>query len=43
MIVLAVSGILMAKGKKGLKGRRVISLALGIIIPLVFLIIYLWA
>lgn len=40
LIILAVSGIIMNKGKKGLKGRGGIYLAIGIIIPLVFLIFF---
>lgn len=43
MIILAFSGILMVRGKKGLKGRGAISVTIGIVIPLAFLVIYLWA
>ncbi|OYT15130.1 MAG: hypothetical protein B7C24_14670 [Bacteroidetes bacterium 4572_77] len=40
LIILAMSGIIMNKGKKGIKGRGGVYLALGIIIPLVFLIFF---
>lgn len=40
LIILAISGIIMNKGKKGLKGRGGIYLAVGIIIPLIFLIFF---
>ncbi len=40
LIILALSGIIMNKGKKGLKGRGSIYLAIGIIIPLIFLIFF---
>ena len=37
LILIAITGIIMNKGKKGLKGSGGVYLALGIIIPLVFL------
>lgn len=40
LIILALSGIIMNKGKKGIKGRGGVYLAIGIIIPLVFLIFF---
>lgn len=40
LIIIAISGIIMSKGKKGLKGRGGIYLAIGIILPLVFLIFF---
>lgn len=40
LILLAISGIIMNKSKKGIKGRGGIYLAIGIIIPLIFLIFY---
>ena len=43
MVLLAISGIIMVKGKKGLRGSGGILLAIGIIIPLVFLVLYLWS
>ncbi len=43
MILLAVSGIIMVRGKKGITGRNGILLATGILIPLLFLIIKLWS
>lgn len=42
MILLAISGIIMVKGKKGIVGRNAILLAIGIMVPLLFLILYLW-
>lgn len=42
MILLAVSGIIMVKGKKGIKGRNGLLLAAGILIPLIFLMVHLW-
>ena len=42
MIILAISGIIMAKGKRGLWGVNGLLVAAGILIPLIFLIIYLW-
>jgi hypothetical protein len=40
LIILAISGVIMNKGKKGLKGRGAVYLAVGIIIPLIFLMFY---
>ena len=40
LIILAISGIIMNKGKKGLKGRGSVYLILGIAIPLIFLLFY---
>lgn len=40
LIILAISGVIMNKGKKGIKGRGGVYLALGIIIPLVFLFFF---
>jgi hypothetical protein len=42
LILLAVSGLLMVRGKKGIKGSGGVLLAIGILIPLLFLTIYLW-
>jgi hypothetical protein len=42
LVLLAITGIIMVKGKKGIRGSGGILLAAGIIIPLVFLAIYLW-
>ncbi len=42
MILLAVSGLVMVKGKRGIRGRNGFLLAAGILIPLLFLIIHLW-
>ena len=40
LIILAFSGIIMNKGKKGLRGRGSVYLALGLLIPLLFLIFF---
>lgn len=42
LILLAISGLVMVRGKKGITGRGGIMVAAGILIPLIFLIIYLW-
>ncbi len=42
LILLAISGLIMVRGKKGIKGRNGLLLALGILIPLIFLLIHLW-
>ncbi|MFH0759118.1 MAG: PepSY-associated TM helix domain-containing protein [Bacteroidota bacterium] len=42
LILLAISGLLMVRGKKGIWGTGGILLAVGIVIPLLFLAIYLW-
>ena len=42
LMLLAISGLFMIRGKKGITGRGGILVAIGILIPLVFLVIYLW-
>ncbi len=42
LILLAVSGLIMARGKKGITGKSGLLFAAGIVIPLIFLMIYLW-
>jgi hypothetical protein len=42
MILLAISGLFMVRGKKGIKGKGAILLVIGITIPLIFLLLYLW-
>ena len=42
MVILAITGLFMVKGKKGIRGQGAVLLAIGIIVPLVFLLIYLW-
>jgi hypothetical protein len=42
LILIAVSGILLVRGKKGITGRGGILVLIGIAIPLLFLLIYLW-
>jgi hypothetical protein len=41
LILLAISGLFMIKGKKGITGRGAWLTALGILIPVMFLILYL--
>jgi hypothetical protein len=40
LILLAISGIIMNKGNKGIVGRGGIYLAIGILIPLIFLVFF---
>jgi len=42
LVVLAITGLMMVKGKKGIGSQNAILLATGIMIPVLFLIIYLW-
>jgi hypothetical protein len=42
LILMAISGIIMVRGKKGIRGTGGILLGIGIVIPLLFLSIYLW-
>lgn len=42
LVLLAISGLFMVKGKKGIRGSGGILLAAGIALPLIFLVIYLW-
>jgi uncharacterized protein len=42
MVVLAITGLFMFRGKKGIRGKGAILLTIGIAIPLLFLVIYLW-
>jgi hypothetical protein len=41
LVLLAISGLFLIKGKKGITGRGAWLTALGIIIPVIFLILYL--
>ncbi len=43
LVVLAITGLLMSSGKKGIRGQSALLLTTGIVIPLLFLIIYLWS
>ncbi len=43
LVVLATTGLFMARGKKGIRGQGVYLLLSGMLIPLVFLAIYLWS
>jgi len=42
LILIAISGLFLIKGKKSITGRGGILTIIGIIIPLILLIIYLW-
>ncbi len=42
LILMALSGLIMVRGKKGITGQGGILAAIGILIPLLFLSIYLW-
>ena len=42
LILIAISGLFLIKGRKGISGRGGILTLVGIIIPLALLIIYLW-
>jgi len=42
LVVLAVTGILMTRGRKGITGTGGLLLAAGVLIPLLFLFLYLW-
>jgi len=42
LILIAISGLFLVKGKKGITGRGGILTLIGVLLPLVFLAIYLW-
>jgi len=42
MIILAITGLFMVRGKKGIRGQGAALFIIGITIPLLFLLIYLW-
>ena len=42
LILIAISGLFLIKGRKGITGRGGVLTIIGIVIPMVFLIIYLW-
>ena len=42
LILMAITGLFLVKGKKGIRGTGGILLAIGIVIPMFFLAIYLW-
>lgn len=41
LIILAITGMFVLRGKKGIKGRGAILVTIGVIIPLVFILMYL--
>jgi len=43
LILIAITGLFIIKGKNGIKKRGAILTIAGLIVPLIFLIIYLWA
>ena len=42
LIIIAITGLFIIRGKKGIKRRGAILAGIGVIIPLIFLIFYLW-
>jgi hypothetical protein len=42
MILIAITGLFIIKGKKGITGRGAVLTLAGILIPLVFLAVYVW-
>ncbi len=42
LIILAISGLFIIKGKKGITGRGAWLTAIGIFVPILFLLIYYW-
>ena len=42
LIIIAVTGLFLVRGKKGITGRGAILVSAGILIPLLFLAMYLW-
>jgi len=42
LILIAVSGLFLVRGRKGITGRGGVLVAIGVVIPLIFLLIYLW-
>jgi len=42
LVLLAISGLLMVRGKKGVTGKGAVLVIIGILIPLIFLIMYVW-
>jgi hypothetical protein len=43
LIIVAITGLFIIRGKKGITGRGALLTGLGILIPLIFLIFYFWA
>jgi hypothetical protein len=43
LILLAITGLFIIRGKKGITGRGAWLTSVGIIVPLIFLILYLWS
>ncbi|MFW5644544.1 MAG: PepSY-associated TM helix domain-containing protein [Bacteroidota bacterium] len=42
LILLAITGLFILRGKNGIKGRGAILVSIGILIPVIFLIFYQW-
>jgi uncharacterized protein len=42
LILISITGLFMIKGRNGIKGRGAVLTTTGIIVPLIFLILYLW-
>ena len=43
LILLAITGLFLVRGKKGITGQGAWLTGIGVIIPLIFLILYLWS
>lgn len=42
LVLIAISGLFLVKGRKGITGRGGVLTIIGILLPLLFLVIYLW-
>ncbi len=42
LVLIAISGLFLIKGRKGISGRGGILTLIGVLLPLLFLVIYLW-
>lgn len=42
LVLLAVSGLFMVRGKKGITGQGAVLVIIGLLIPIIFLTLYLW-
>ena len=42
LVLIAISGLFLVRGRKGITGRGGILTIIGVLLPLLFLVIYLW-
>ncbi len=42
LVLMAISGLFMVRGKKGITGQGAVLVIIGVLIPLIFLTLYLW-